>query len=291
MAAPAEDAALCPFCGEALPGVVRACPHCDEDLTAMAAADVADQVAEATRADAAEGRFRHIRPEEFRRFRVATFVWAAVFLLCVVLAAGFTGSRNGGVVLAVLGWIFGFVSITIVLVFGIKDLLLLRPEAITTPEAAMRTFVKCLREKRWDYARSLVVPRGREGVRRRPAIESLKVPAAEIPVDDPKAFRAFWEPLLHSTGPTLRNCSPGRVVAERDGEDRAAACCPVKVTAYPRWTTYTILINLIVPVILYYAMRKSETIDVETGLLRVGGRWYLLDAVPPLAEDPQGLRP
>jgi hypothetical protein len=274
--------ARCPYCDEDLRSVRRACPHCGEDLSAAAEVDRATDVAEATRADAAAGRFQAAPPGVFRRFRTVTIGWTATLVVCAILigiGAGH-GSDSPLIALAVLGWIFGVLAFLIVLAFGIPDLLLLAPGKLTTPERTLKTYVKCLREKRWKYAWHLAVPRAREGTRRRSAIDTLKLEAGEFSMKSEEGLAEFWKPILTTAGGTVRNCQLAGVKAAMNGADDAVAGTTIKVTAYPTWVTLTFLISPLIYIVLYFVIRKTESLPVDLPLVRVAGRWYLVELIP-----------
>ncbi len=312
MQAPVEDAAHCPFCGEPLPGTVRACPHCDEDLTAMAAADMADAAAKATRADAEAGDFQPVPARAFRRFRDRTLVAGGISVACILAVILLSGSRGnaldlpthpwalaGALAVAFVGWGVWVIVFLVALEYLISDLLLAAPEKLTTPKKAVETYLKCLLEKRWEYAFHLVAPRGREGTRRRPAFEKLQVKRGTFTLQGPGDLEAYWKPLFQSSLGTVRTPRRGKVLVEEEGGVRAVACCSVTVTAYLRWIQASVLLvltcyplaALILYLVLYLVLRKREEMAVELPLIRVDGRWYLLDAVPSLVDDPQGLAP
>ena len=277
-ASPAEGRRTCPYCGEAILAVARNCPECDEDLSLELDAELSRAIAEGTAGDAAEGRFDPGTVEAFRRFRSGTMVTAALFALGVLLIAAGAAKSSPG--LGGMGGVIVVVAVIPLLVMGIHDLLLHRPERLTTPRSAMETYVKCLREKRWEYGLSLVVPRGREGDRRRPAIEALRTSAASQAVDTPAGFAAFWTPFLHSAGSTVRTFSVGGIHVEETGPDTAVAGCVLKVTAYPSWVGLLILCNIVIALIVYFIIRKTAEVPLDMSLLKVNGRWYLVDAVP-----------
>jgi uncharacterized integral membrane protein len=272
----------CPHCDEDLRSIRRSCANCGEDLAAVAEADRAAGLAEATREDAAAGRFRHVPPEAFRRFRKGTIGWAATLAGCVVLILlGTSGDNNSPrVAFAVFGWIFGIVAFLCVLGFGVSDLLLTPPEKLTTPEKTLSTYLKCLREKRWEYAWSLGVPRARAGNRVRPAIEKIKVDKGEFTMSTPEGLAGYWTPLLRQSGGTTRTVNVTKVKAALSGPDDAIAGCTLKITGYPSWIWVTILASLIITVVLYVVLKKTEEVPVDMPLVRIDGRWYLLDLTP-----------
>jgi hypothetical protein len=290
--ADAPETEPCPACGTALPLTARLCWSCRQDLTSFRAARRAIETAERTRADAAAGAFRPVPEGVFRRIRTVTVAWAgALVLFGLMVLPAWTSSDGFLIALAVVGWIFGFVSLVLLLVYGIQDLLLLAPEKLTTPAAAYRTYLKCLREKRWAYAWHLVAPRGREGSRARPAMAGTRVEAGSFPMDSPAGLAAYWKPLLHSTGWMTRTCSiePPQV-AVGDAES-AMAGCQCKVSSYPWPILLPVLCGLpgiAGTIVLYFVLRKTEEFPLDIPLARVDGRWYLLDAAPALPGGGEG---
>lgn len=192
-------------------------------------------------------------------------------------------NADGGslrIVFAVLGWIFGFLALLCVLAFGISDLVLAAPEKLTTPEKALKTYLKCLQEKRWEYAWSLGVPRARTGNRVRPAMENIKVPRGEFNMATPEGLAGYWTPLLLQSGGTTRTLNVSKVKAALSGPDDAIAGCTLKITGYPSWIWVTILVSLIITVVLYVVLKKTEEVPVDMPVVRIDGRWYLLDLTP-----------
>ncbi len=288
----APETEPCPACGTALPLTARLCWSCRQDLTSFRAARRAIETAERTRADAAAGAFRPVPGGAFRRFRTSTLLWAGGLVVCAALVAAVWG-REGipAMSLAIGGCAFGFVSLVILIVLGIQDLLLLAPEKLTTPEAAYRTFLKCLREKRWEYAWRLVAPRGREGTRWRPFMAGLRAEGGLFSMDSPAGLAAYWMPLLHSTGWWTRTCSIDRPQVAMGDPESAMAGCQCKVTAYPWAIWFTVLcttLGFIVTIVLYFVLRKTEEFPLDIPLARVDGRWYLLDAAPALPGGGEG---
>src|SRR5258706_1111154 len=197
----ATETEPCPACGTALPVTARLCFSCRQDLTSHRAALRALDLADETRADAAEGRFRPVPPEVFRRLRRRT-VYSGLFLFpaALMVVPSYFEQHGLNIVLAVLGIGLGIVPLLLFVVFGIQDLLLLPPERLTTPDAAFRTYVKCLREKRWEYAWHLVVPRGLAGIRVRPSLPGARGDAGLFTLETPGGLAAFWSPMLHTSG-------------------------------------------------------------------------------------------
>lgn len=264
----------------------RACPHCHEDLSDAAATQRVARIAENTRADAAAGDFDPIPATVFRRFRKLTKVWAGILGACMLLIVLGSGSTVGGpgTLALVLGWIGGIVAACCVLAFGISDLMLLPPENLTTPDKAFRTYLKCLKEKRWEYAWHLVVPRGRQGTRRRPAIDGLKVARADIDVDTPEGLGVYWKSILCSSGGTVRTTAIGKVTVATERAEDAAASCLITVTAHPTLVSLTFLLSPILYIIVYLIVRKVERLPLDLSLVRIDGRWYLLDVASKIPE-------
>lgn len=278
---------FCIRCGAALPGPVRWCFRCGASLSHVFAAEFALEVEEGTRADAAAGAFRHVPQEAFRRFRVATIVWGTLTVAFVLVALAADRGGDPWFPLVILGWFFGVLSFFVMLGYGIQDLLLAAPETLRSPEKAFGTYLKCIREKRWEYAWHLVASRGRTGVRLRPGVESLGTPRAVVDLDSPRALREFWKPLFHATHWMNRHSRVLEVSVAQDGPDRAVAGGTVRVTAYPIWVPFGFLLGcfgLALAIVLYAILRKAEDVPVDMPLIRIDGRWYLADAVPALPD-------
>ncbi len=284
---PAAGPGPCPYCGEAIASLARNCPQCDEDLSGVLAAELSLAIERDTREDAAQGRFDPEPGTAFRRFRTITIVVGAVLTVGLVLIAVTWGKAASSPALTTTGWVASIVCVIPFLVLGIHDLLLKSPERLTTPRSVYETYVKCIREKRWSYGLSLVVPRGREGERRRPAIEAIKVTEGSFAVDTPEGFSSFWNEILHSGGPVIRTFRAGAIHLDETGPDTAVAGCNLKVTAYPRWVSLLVLCYLLPAVIAYLILRKTEEIPLDMPLMKVKGRWYVVDAVPaiPLRQE------
>jgi hypothetical protein len=273
----------CPFCSEALPRPSRRCPSCDEFLDEAFDSELAETVAAATRADVQSGEFERAGEGDYRQFRKSTVValclLGASLLLGVVGVAATAASKSDGLfgpLLATCGVLGGMGSFVALLVHGISDLSLPGPDALTEPETAFETYLRCLREKRWGNALALVVPRGRTGSRLRPEVPDLDAPEGEFDVDSPEGLAEYWKPLIHSTGAMSRRAAVGAVHVVPEGPDTAMAGCAITVTAVPTW---------VFNVHLYVSQKKTQTLPVEVGLMRVDGRWYLLDAVPRILAD------
>jgi hypothetical protein len=264
---------FCPWCGASLAAATRSCPGCREDLSGVLGAEISLAVEAATREDAAAGRFFPGTDGVFRRFRVSTVGVGILLASGLGLVAVLRGSDSASPVLPTLGWAASLLCPIPFLVLLIQDLLLRSPENLTTPRAAYETWIKCLREKRWAYAHGLVVPRGREGERRRPA-------GVSFAVDSPKGFAAYWRRLLHSGALTVRTFGLGSIHVEETGPDTAVAGCVLRVTTYPAWVSLLLLCYVVPAVVAWLVLRKTEEVALDVALLRVDGRWYLLDAAP-----------
>jgi len=270
----------CPWCGEAYEGHPATCPHCEEDLAAEGAAEVAAEIARLTREDEASGAFRHPPRHVFRRVRNATIAWTAATL--VLIGTGLAASGVG----AFFGWMFGVITLIVAAVYWIGDLLLLSPEKLTSADRAFKTYLKCLRESRWEYARHLVVPRAREGHRARPAMEEIKVLRADYDLSTADGLKGWWRGLLGPGNGVNRTAKLEKVRVAAQGPDLAVASCEIAITAYPSWILVTILLNIIILIIVYLATRKSRRLPVQMRLARVGGRWYMIEPVPALSRAP-----
>jgi hypothetical protein len=257
---------------------VPVCPFCDEELGGSGSG-VAEAVVEGTLADAAAGEIPRVPAGAYRRFRHGTIIWASCLLLGIaMIAAGATGRDL--LIFTILGWILGIVCSVGTLVTGIADLTLLPPERLTTPEAAFRTFLKCVKEKRWEYAWALVVPRAREASRRRGAIPEIKVEAGHFPMSTLEGFKGYWSGLILSSAGYNRTAKFTGVRVARSGNDRAVGEARIEIGGYPSWVLVFILVNIIVLLIVYLIVRKSAGVRASLEMVRVGDRWFLANPVP-----------
>src|SRR5262249_33501935 len=116
-------------------------------------------------------------------------------------------------------------------------------------------------------------------------VSSIKFKNAKIPVaggkysiSNPESFVSYWKTIFGGPSGTTRSMAlkSTRVVDERDGI--AIVEATYNCTSHPSWIFITILFNLLILLIIYFATRTTETITVRKVMVRREDRWFVLES-------------
>lgn len=283
----------CPFCAEPVTAGTTICPYCHERLTGELSPEQArhqlDEVVKGIDAllldSTALAADRKLRGG---KFYPRTFILLILSFLCLAsFAGGLTIHGDGGIVMAVFGFILAFVFGIAFLVSLGNDIAAAGIQSSAKPKKALERYFLALKTRRVRKAFVALAPSARNGALAK-SFELKNVRDEGEPkeihgLDDFAAFRktVFGGPSGQSRMVTLKKIK----IDHAEGEDMVWLTAEVHVSAYPTWLLFLILLNLIICLVAVLIATKRDKVMVRKLLIRRGERWFVAEAGMPGALD------
>ncbi|PIE17607.1 MAG: hypothetical protein CSA65_08250 [Proteobacteria bacterium] len=212
-----------------------------------------------------------------------------VMLLLSALSGGaaLVGILQRSVVLKWSGLIVGVLLFFVSLALVILDLRVGRRRSATDPVGALRRWFRAAKTGHAGYLFAGLAPTAREGTVDAPQLDP-RVMVETHQKDSPRSLKAYLKSWARSNKRYVHWFQVKKVeLVDQPAPDLARVRVRLDLAAWPQWANILSvvlfllvrLIGLIVAVVLYYALRKTRTLEAEKLLMRGDdGLWYLLDA-------------
>ncbi|HLX62919.1 MAG TPA: zinc ribbon domain-containing protein [Planctomycetota bacterium] len=288
--APIAATMQCPACAEDIPANARFCPLCGEVLKDTLSQE--DQTAllqdAATKLDAHLADMSAQMDDQRIKggFLSVKSIIAGIFLLLALalLIKGITDpSPNDGPVFVVLGVIATFITGICFLVSLMNDSKASHITDAPRADIACRNFFSAVKTGRAGKAFVALIPSARTSG----SAETIQFKDEKIPVNtgryeinDLPSFRAYWKSVFVGPSMQTRAVQIKNVRVLRNiGSDMAIVQAEFAVTNYP---TIAILVvffcNLLIGVILVFALQRRENQQIKKLLIRRNGKWFIAES-------------
>jgi len=218
------------------------------------------------------------------RFRPITWISGALFLPCLALIVLGLDKPRGAMlpIGAGLGVIAGMIAI----IGLVLDLSLVVRGQPSSPEQALRSFLKAIAQGRFGYAWAALSPTAREQTVRTPSLGPVETAAGDFSMEQESGVKDYTGSFARAGQGQTRFMAVKRVrLAGGDG-DVAEVEVELAFQSCPRWVTILTVVGfvlfrplIIVGGILYFVMRKRHGATVTKTMLRGrNGAWYVYDA-------------
>ncbi len=217
------------------------------------------------------------------RIRKLTFGAGAATIVGVVLLGSSLDGRPGpltvvGVVVTLVGAVLAGVSLAL-------DLSLAPRDVASSPELALKRYLKALMAGRFGYAWASLAPSAREGTVRSPHLGAVTTQALETDLGSPQRLKLYAETFMRPSAGQMRQLTIHKISAPRQEGDVADVRANLTFYSWPQWVFVVFAVGFalfrplgLVGAVLYFVMRKRHDVSVEKTLLRApNGAWYLHD--------------
>jgi len=225
----------------------------------------------------------HDRVTAGRRFRVFTVVCCAfVVVALALLAVGASDTRQPTFWIGlVLGAVAGLLAALLVSM----DLSLIERGKPSSPEAALKSFLKSIPMNRAGYAWAALCPTAREQRVSPPSLGPVVTGAGEFSLDDPAGWKAYTATFARPGQSQMRTMAVKRVTPRGIDGDVAEVDVVLAFQSWPQWVSIVMGVSfaifrllILIGVVFYFVLRKRHEVTVTKTMLRgQNGAWYVFD--------------
>lgn len=221
------------------------------------------------------------------RIRVVTYVFAGLFSLSILLCIAGADDTRGpllpiGIGLAVITGIFAALLLYMDLSLIRRDV----PDARTTPEATLKSFLKSFAMGRHGYGWATLCPTAREQTVRAPVLGPVATGDGEFTMDHSSALKAYAQTFARPGRGNMRQMTIKRVSPVDVDGDVAKVEVHAIFQSWPQWVTIVMAVSfvifrplILVGIVLYFVLRRRHEVTF-TKIMLCGkdGLWYVYDA-------------
>jgi len=219
-----------------------------------------------------------------RRFRPLTLILGA--LLVPSLAMLIAGLGDSHSVMVPIGVGLTVFTLAVGLISLFLDLALVERGKPSSPEAALKSFLKSLSMGRFGYAWSALCPTAREQTVNAPALGPVETGAGEFSLETEAGVKAYATTFARSGQGQMRSMAVKRMTVQSLEDDVAEVEAVLAFQSWPQWVNALIVVSFVifrplalVGAVFYFVTRKRHEASVTKTMLRGrNGAWYLLDA-------------
>jgi hypothetical protein len=218
------------------------------------------------------------------RVRIATMVFGGLFVLALI--ASVLGSLNDEKFLLVVGLVFAGLFALFAIILLVLDLSLVVRGSPSTPEVALKSYLRAITTGRNGYAWAALAPTARRQIVAVPSLGPIPVGFGELSMQDMVGAKAYFASFARPGNGQIRQMAIKRITLAHDGGDVAKLDVELTFHSYPQWVSIVVAIGFVlfrplvlVGLIVLLAMRKRCSVAVQKTLLRAPtGAWYIHDA-------------
>jgi hypothetical protein len=263
----------CPACGSLIhPGAVY-CPVCRADTTVELGVSP-DELAAARRALVDMARSAHEPPDPVPKGTpISPFAWVGLAVLAIGIAVAALVQAGWALPVGVLLFLAG--AVLAVVMFASPSPF---PRLVErrTAEDAIECYYRGVREKKWREAFGALSLHGMSRAPPPPRMRDLHVVGGPTGFQTFEGWRTYWRRINVSTLALSRRTG-FTFERERDlGPTGAIFRVTMYVEEYPQWILLLAPLGLIVPIALYYALKKDTTVSFTAIVAKHRSRWWVL---------------
>jgi hypothetical protein len=166
------------------------------------------------------------------------------------------------------------------------DLSLVERGKPSSPDAALKSFLKSMPMNRFGYAWAALCPTAREQKVSSPALGPVVTGDGEFSLDDPTGMKAYAATFARAGQSQMRTMAVKRVKLRSIDGDVAKVDAVLAFQSWPQWVSIVMGVSFVIfrPLILvaavfYFVLRKRHEASVTKTMLRgQNGAWYVYDA-------------
>ena len=219
-----------------------------------------------------------------RRVRVATMVLAGLFVLAALAAV--LGTVNDQEMLLISGAIFAGIFGLFAIILLALDLSLVERGTPSTPEVALKSYIRAISTGRLGYAWAALAPAARAQVVAVPPLCPIPTGPGELSMQDLAGVKAYFGSFARPGNGQIRQMAIKRITLAQESGDVAKLDVELTFHSYPQWVSIVVAVGFVifrplvlVGLIVLLAMRKRCSVAVQKTLLRAPtGAWYIHDA-------------
>ncbi|APR86928.1 hypothetical protein A7982_12277 [Minicystis rosea] len=219
------------------------------------------------------------------RVRTITIVMAVLGTAAIggIVATGTGGSRVDplqmvSIIVAIFCGVFAIVLLVL-------DLSLVPHGQPSTPEAALKSFLKALAMGRNGYAWARLCPTAREQTVRTPVLGEITTNPVEVTLSNEAAIKTYTGSFARAGDGSMRTMQVKRVTVVDVQDDVAVIEAELAFQSWPRWVSMILAVSFavfrllaIVGLVLFFVLRKKHDTRVRKTMLRGrDGAWYVYD--------------
>lgn len=218
------------------------------------------------------------------RVRAATIVFGGLCLLALV--ASFFGNMKGEQFLLIAGLIFSALFALFAVILLVLDLSLLVRGTPSTPEVALKSYLRAITTGRNGYAWAALAPTARAQIVAVQPLGPIPVGFGELSMQDVTGVKAYFASFARPGNGQIRQMAIKRIALAYHGGDVAKLDVDLTFHSYPQWVSIVVAVGfiifrpfVIVGLIMLLVMRKRCSVAVQKTLIRAPtGAWYIQDA-------------
>lgn len=218
------------------------------------------------------------------RIRTVTMVVGGLFAVALLGTLLFGVKEGGGLLIATLTASLLFALFAIIL-FAV-DLSLVPRTTPSTPEAALKSYLRAINAGRPGYSWAALAPTARAQVVAVPALGPVVTQPGELSMQDEAGTRAYFGAFARPGNGQIRQLTMKKVTLANSDGDVARVGVELTFYSYPQWVSLLVVLGfmvarplVLVGLVVLLVMRKRCTVAVQKTLLRAPtGVWYIHDA-------------